>query len=173
MPASHLGGIRLGAADQRASDLHELLLWSLSGLGVATIMAGVLGRGRDGGSCSRSTRSPPPPAGSRKSISASASASTGPTTSSRSWQTPSVTWGRLDLAFASQRRFVASAAHELRTPLTSARTLIDVAMAKPAKMTGHRSWPFRVIAHSDAAVVITMSHWLAWPCRDCAVMRGS
>ncbi len=42
---------------------------------------------------------------------------------------------RPDLAFASQRRFVANAAHELRTPLTSARTLIDVAMAKPGRTT--------------------------------------
>jgi signal transduction histidine kinase len=42
---------------------------------------------------------------------------------------------RLDLAFASQRRFVTNASHELRTPLTSMRTLIDVAMAKPARTT--------------------------------------
>jgi signal transduction histidine kinase len=39
---------------------------------------------------------------------------------------------RLDAAFASQRRFVASASHELRTPLTVVRTAIDVTLAKPS-----------------------------------------
>jgi signal transduction histidine kinase len=39
--------------------------------------------------------------------------------------------GRLDAAFASQRRFVADASHELRTPLTVMRTAIDVTLAKP------------------------------------------
>jgi signal transduction histidine kinase len=43
---------------------------------------------------------------------------------------------RLDLAFAAQRRFVANASHELRTPLTVMRTAIDVALAKPNRTTG-------------------------------------
>ena len=42
---------------------------------------------------------------------------------------------RLDLAFAAQRRFVANASHELRTPLTVMRTAIDVALAKPNRTT--------------------------------------
>ena len=37
--------------------------------------------------------------------------------------------GRLDRAFAAQRRFVASASHELRTPLAIMRTEVDVALA--------------------------------------------
>jgi len=39
--------------------------------------------------------------------------------------------GRLDAAFASQRRFVANASHELGTPLTIMRTAIEVTLAKP------------------------------------------
>jgi signal transduction histidine kinase len=40
---------------------------------------------------------------------------------------------RLDLAFTSQRQFVANASHELRTPLTVMRTAIDVTLAKPTR----------------------------------------
>ncbi|HMJ36279.1 MAG TPA: ATP-binding protein [Baekduia sp.] len=39
--------------------------------------------------------------------------------------------GRLEEAFASQRRFVANASHELRTPLAMMRTSVDVATGKP------------------------------------------
>ena len=40
---------------------------------------------------------------------------------------------RIDVAFASQKRFVANAAHELRTPLTAMRTAIEVTLAKPER----------------------------------------
>jgi signal transduction histidine kinase len=40
---------------------------------------------------------------------------------------------RLDVAFTSQKRFVANAAHELRTPLTAMRTAIEVTLSKPTR----------------------------------------
>ena len=39
--------------------------------------------------------------------------------------------GRLETAFAAQRRFIANAAHELSTPLTLERALLEVALADP------------------------------------------
>jgi signal transduction histidine kinase len=131
------GGIGLGAADQRASDLHELLLWSLAGLGVATLMAGVLGwaTGRrillplhTVTAAARRT--------SQEHLGERISFDGADDELKELADTFDDMMARLDRAFASQRRFVANAAHELRTPLTSARTLIDVAMAKPARTTG-------------------------------------
>jgi signal transduction histidine kinase len=131
------GGIRLGAADQRASDLHGLLLWSLAGLGVATIVAGVLGwaTGRRillplHTVIAAARRTSQEHLGERISFDGADDEL------KELADTFDDMLARLDRAFASQRRFVANAAHELRTPLTSARTLIDVAMAKPVRTTG-------------------------------------
>ncbi len=127
----------LGAADQRASDLHELLVWSLVGLGVATIVAGI-----SGWAIGRRILRP------LHQVTAAARRASqerlderisldGPEDELKELaDTFDDMLVRLDLAFASQRRFVANASHELRTPLTSMRTLIDVAMAKPTRTTG-------------------------------------
>ena len=126
----------LGAANQRTTDLHELLVWSLGGLAVATIVAGILGW-----AIGRRILLP-----LRKVTAAARRASQerlderisldGPDDELKELaDTFDDMLNRLDLAFASQRRFVANASHELRTPLTSMRTLIDVAMAKPTRTT--------------------------------------
>ena len=126
----------LGAANQRSSDLHELLVWSLVGLGAATLIAGVLGW-----AIGRRILLP------LHHVTAAALQASqehlderinldGPDDELKQLaDTFDDMLDRLDLAFASQRRFVANASHELRTPLTSMRTLIDVAMAKPARTT--------------------------------------
>jgi len=124
----------IGAANQRTTDLHELLTWSLAGLAVATIVAGIAGW-----AIGQRILLP-----LRKVTAAARRASQerlherislgGPSDELKELaDTFDDLLNRLDLAFASQRRFVANASHELRTPLTSMRTLIDVAMAKPAR----------------------------------------
>jgi signal transduction histidine kinase len=121
---------------QHDGDLHELLVWSLAGLGVATIVAGVLGWAIGGRillplhKVTAAARR-----ASRESLDQRISLD-GPNDELRELaDTFDDMLNRLDLAFASQRRFVANASHELRTPLTSMRTLIDVAMAKPNRTT--------------------------------------
>jgi signal transduction histidine kinase len=127
---------QLGAAHQRTYDLRQLLLWSLVGLGVATVVAGVLGW-----AIGRRILLP-----LHKVTGAARRASQerlderirldGPRDELKELaDTFDDMLNRLDLAFVSQRRFVANASHELRTPLTSMRTLIDVALAKPTRTT--------------------------------------
>jgi signal transduction histidine kinase len=124
----------LGAANQRAGDLHQLLVWSLAGLGVATIVAGI-----SGWAIGHRILLP-----LHKVTAAVRRASQerldericldGPDDELKELADNfDDMLNRLDLAFASQRRFVANASHELRTPLTSIRTLVDVAMSIPTR----------------------------------------
>jgi signal transduction histidine kinase len=53
--------------------------------------------------------------------------------------------GRLDGAFASQRRFVANASHELRTPLAIMRAQVDVALSDPDVTRGELLATSRVV----------------------------
>ena len=127
---------RLGAANQRAYDLHELLLWSLVGLAAATFVAGFLGWAigrrildplhKVTGAARRA---------SQENLDERLRLGGPPDELKDLADTFDDMLDRLNLAFASQRRFVANASHELRTPLTSMRTLIDVVMAKPTRTT--------------------------------------
>jgi signal transduction histidine kinase len=125
---------RFGAAVQRTHALHELLMWSVTGLVAAAVVAGLSGWAIGGrvlvplhkvmGAARRASQEHlderiklEGPHDELKQLA----------------DTFDEMLDRLNLAFASQRRFVANASHELRTPLTSMRTLIDVALAKPAK----------------------------------------
>jgi signal transduction histidine kinase len=128
------GGAQAGAANQRDRDLHQQVLWSVIGLVVGTGVAGALGWLIGGRILSPL----------HKVTSAAQRASQehlderiehdGPNDELKQLaDTFDDMLNRLDLAFVSQRRFVANASHELRTPLTAMRTLIDVAMAKPTR----------------------------------------
>jgi signal transduction histidine kinase len=130
------GGVLVGADNQRTRDLHQLLIWSVVGLVGGTIVAGGLGW-----AIGRRILNP-----LHKVTSAARRASQehlderinldGPSDELKELaDTFDDMLNRLDLAFVSQRRFVANASHELRTPLTAMRTLIDVAMAKPVRTT--------------------------------------
>jgi signal transduction histidine kinase len=125
-----------GAANQRTMDLHELLVWSLAGLAVATVVAGILGWAA-GGRILRPLHRVT--AAARRASQEHLDERIGLDGPDDELKQLADTFddmlNRLDLAFASQRRFVANASHELRTPLTSMRTLIDVAMAKPSRTT--------------------------------------
>ena len=125
-------GSAAGKNAQRDHTMHELELWSLVGLAALTVAASGLGWVM----ASRALRPV------REITDAARRASerhlgerinlVGPDDELKELaDTFDEMLDRLDIAFATQRQFVANASHELRTPLTAMRTAIDVVLAKP------------------------------------------
>lgn len=120
------------AAATHARDLQQLLAWSGVALGIMAVLAIGLGWGIAG----RVLR----PLRSMKTATQRITerslherlALPGPDDEMKDLaDTIDCLLARLETAFESQRRFVASASHELRTPLTLNRALIEVALADP------------------------------------------
>jgi signal transduction histidine kinase len=127
-------GASAATTAQRDQTLHDLLLFSLIGLGGVTLASGGLGWFMAG----RVLRPV------RTITGAARRASEGHLGERLALQGPrdelkqladtfDEMLDRLDAAFATQQRFVADASHELRTPLTVMRTSIDVTLSKPTR----------------------------------------
>jgi signal transduction histidine kinase len=127
-------GARAGSQNQRDRTLNSLLLASLIGLAVTTILSAGLGWILSGRALApvraitdAAKRASELHLGERLAL-------TGPEDELKELaDTFDEMLERLDQAFASQKRFVANAAHELRTPLTAMRTSIDVTLSKPTR----------------------------------------
>ena len=124
--------LNVGASEQARSDRRAFVEYSLAGLGLATVVAGGLGWAVSG-RVLRPLRAITQAAGAASQENLGQRlALTGPADELKELaDTFDAMLGRLDAAFASQRRFVANASHELRTPLTEMRTVIDVTLADP------------------------------------------
>jgi signal transduction histidine kinase len=130
--ALYTSGVKAGAATQRGTTLTHLLVFSLAGLAVLTLISVYIGWIVAG----RILRPV-------NHITAAARAATDQDLSQRiALQGPrdelkelADTFDdmleRLERSFTGQRQFISNASHELRTPLTVMRTTIDVVLAKP------------------------------------------
>ena len=131
---SFRSGVVAGAQSQRDEATHQLLLYSLVGLGIMGALSGAVGWLVAG----RALRPVHAITGAARRASeenlGERLALAGPPDELKELaDTYDAMLARLDAAFASQRRFVANASHELRTPLTVMRTAIDVTLAKPGR----------------------------------------
>lgn len=121
------------AATQRTQTLDNLHLYSLIGLGVLTLVSGGLGWVVSGrvlrpvtAITDTARRASEQHLGERLALA-------GPRDELKELaDTFDAMLDRLDVAFTSQRSFVANASHELRTPLTVMRTALEVTLAKPS-----------------------------------------
>jgi signal transduction histidine kinase len=126
------GPLQTVAAEQRGSDLHQLLLYSVIALGVMAMFSIALGW-LTAGRVLRPLRTITS-AARRISVTNLHERLTlgGPDDELKELgNTIDELLGRLERSFQSQRQFVANASHELRTPLATMRASLDVAMAKP------------------------------------------
>ncbi|HLK76497.1 MAG TPA: HAMP domain-containing sensor histidine kinase [Streptosporangiaceae bacterium] len=130
---AYAAGTAAGLQAQRNRALSDLLLFSLAGLGIMTVASGGLGWFMSGRVLrpvrvitETARRASEQHLGERLAF-------TGARDELKELaDTFDDMLGRLDVAFATQGRFVANASHELRTPLTVMRTAIDVTLAKPS-----------------------------------------
>ncbi|MDX6419886.1 MAG: hypothetical protein QOG28_4506 [Trebonia sp.] len=133
LETAYAAGAAAGSEAQRGDALRNLLVFSLVGLGLMTAASGGLGWFMSGRVLrpvrvitETARRASEQHLGERLAL-------TGATDELKELaDTFDDMLERLDAAFATQRRFVASASHELRTPLTVMRTAIDVTLAKPS-----------------------------------------
>lgn len=120
------------AGVQRAADLHTLLIMSGIALAVMAVASGLLGWLIAG----RVLRPLRTITNTAREISATnlhrRLALAGPDDELKELgDTLDGLLGRLEVAFESQRRFVANASHELRTPLARLKTMLQVSLADP------------------------------------------
>jgi signal transduction histidine kinase len=127
-------GVAAGAQSQRDAAVHQLLLYSLIGLGIMGALSGAVGW-LVAGRALRPVHAITDAArrASEENLGERLALAGPPDELKELADTYDAMLARLDAAFASQRRFVANASHELRTPLTVMRTAIDVTLAKPGR----------------------------------------
>ncbi len=124
-------GAQEAANNQRAQTLHDLLLFSLIGLGGMTLVSGGIGWVMAGrllrpvkAITDAARRASERHLGERLALGGANDEL------KELADTFDDMLDRLDIAFENQRRFVADASHELRTPLTVMRTAVDVTLSK-------------------------------------------
>lgn len=129
--AAYRAGATQAVDNQRNQTLHNLLLFSLIGLGVMTIASGGLGWVMARRVLRPVTTITDAARRASERHLGERIALQGPNDELKQLaDTFDDMLARLDSAFASQKRFVADASHELRTPLTVMRTALDVTLAK-------------------------------------------